>query len=516
MDTKGLLENIGASPKHIGALITIGICTTAIFLLYRHWDFDDSFIVYRLVERILAGSGWTYNDGEAINVSTSVLNTLSIVLVAKLGLATILAAHIVSSIGLLLTGYASYLVFQKTVPWLVSCLFSCLLLYFLATNRSWGLEFHLFIGLFFLFMALPRRDTPSSQVIVGFMILARPDGLLLPMIQMAQRCAALGWRHTLHRSMLIIPPILLPWIVFSLIVFHKLFPDTLAQKMWQGQSGVWGHGHIYADYLLRHLATFRPFAISEWLIYPFALLGLALALFRSSPLLYFAAFVALQQMAYLVLNVPGYFRYTALLDAMILVCAMLGLYISFAQVVRLMAGRWNSLQQIINPFIEQSQHLIARPIGMSIMALLYLWGSISALSWAYAYPLPVELRTAAYRQIAQRIQSLAPEAKTFAAVEVGVFAYYLPKMSAIDLTGLTSSRGEFVTGKRNDLFFARPADILIAYDPPTDFEKPLLQDQRFAALYTKIGESTLPGFSSLAIFRMRECTPENIAWRLKH
>lgn len=500
MDTKGLLENIGASPKHIIALITIGICTTAIFLLYRHWDFDDSFIVYRLVERILAGSGWTYNDGETVNVSTSVLNTISIVLVAKLGLATILAAHIVSSIGLLLTGYASYLVFQKTVSWLPSCLFSCLLLCFLATNRSWGLEFHLFIGLFFLFMALPRHDTLSSQAIVGFMILARPDGLLLPMIQMAQRGVALGWRHTLHRSMLIILPILLPWIVFSLIAFHKLLPDTLAQKMWQGQSGVWGHGHIYADYLLRHLATFWPFTIPEWLIYPFALLGLALALFRSSPLLYLAAFVTLQQIAYLVLNVPGYFRYTALLDAMILVYAMLGLYISFAQSVRLMAGRWNSLQQIIN----QSQQLIARPIGLSIMAILYLWGSISALSWAYAYPLPIELRTAAYRQTAQRIQSLAPEAKTFAAVEVGVFAYYLPKMNAIDLTGLTSSRGEFVTGKRNDLFFARPADILIAYDPPTDFEKPLLEDQRFAARYAKIGESTLPGFSSLAIFRMKE------------
>lgn len=250
-------------------------------------------------------------------------------------------------------------------------------------------------------MALPRRDILSSQAIVGFMILARPDGLLLPMIQMAQRFAALGWRHTLHRSMLIILPILLPWIVFSLIVFHKLFPDTLAQKMWQGQSGIWGHGHIYADYLLHHLATFRPFAIPEWLTYLLALLGLALALFCSSPLLYLAAFVTLQQMAYMALNVPGYFRYTALLDAMILVFAMLGLYISFTQSVRLMARRWNSLQQIIN----QSQSLIARPIGMSIMAILYLWGSISALSWVYAYPLPVELRTEAYRQTAQRISN---------------------------------------------------------------------------------------------------------------
>ncbi len=500
MDTKGLLKNIQVSRNYIFSFITIGICTAVIFLLYRHWDFDDSFIVYRLVERILEGSGWTYNDGETVNVSTLVFNTLLTVLVAKLGFDTLTAAHLVSSIGLLLTGCASYSLFQKTVPWLLSCLFSCLLLFFLATNRSWGLEFHIFIGLFFLFMALPRRDTLSSQAIVGFMILARPDGLLLPMIQMAQRFISLGWRHILHRSMLIIPMILLPWIVFSLISFHKLFPDTLAQKMWQGQSGVWGHGNIYADYLLHHLTAFQPLAIPAWLAYPLALLGFVMALFRSSPLLYLAAFVTLQQAAYLALNVPGYFRYTALLDAMILIFAMLGSYIFFAQSVRLMTRRWNSLQQIIH----QSQCLVARPAGMSILAIIYVWGSISALGWAYAHPLPAELRTGAYRQTAQRIAALAPEAKSFAAVEVGVFAYYLPKMSAIDLTGLTSSRGEFVTGTRNDQFFEKPADILIAYNPPTDFEKPLLQDQRFSARYILIGESTLSGFGSLNIFRMKE------------
>jgi len=58
------------------SLLVLFMVSFGKFISYLHWDFDDSFIIYRIVNNILQGNGWVYNINENHNPSTSVLNTV--------------------------------------------------------------------------------------------------------------------------------------------------------------------------------------------------------------------------------------------------------------------------------------------------------------------------------------------------------------------------------------------------------------------------------------------------------
>ena len=489
------VDRLWTMRQQFTALIVVLVCSVFVLLRYIHWNFDDSFIVFRVVDRLLNGSGWSFNDGEALNVSTSVLNTILITVIAAIGVTVPTAAHIVGFFGLALVGCSSYFLFIKNTSWVSATISSCLLIVFLADNRTWGLETHLFIGLLFFFMALKSRETNLGQINIGFLILARPDGLLIPIFQIANRIIAIGWRNATQRSMLLIALIIFPWAVFSWISFHQLFPATLTQKMWQARSGMWGNdANIYAEHLLNHLCAFRPFGVSAWIIYPLALIGLVRATVSRSALLYLVFFAVAQQVTYLILIVPGYHWYTAFLDATFLTFALLG----FHTIVRITSswfiGRWKDLNEAIKIF----NFYLTNPATLVLIILFGLGATMMILKWANNHPL-TDLRTQAYQKVSENVKEHVPLAKSFAAFEVGVFGYYL-KTTAIDLTGLTSVRGEFITGKRNDRYFDSPADVFIAYAPPVQFEKAIMQDSRFLDQYHLVSESKTNGFSNIKIY----------------
>lgn len=470
-------------------LLTI---TSICFLKYRGWDFDDSYIVYRVVDRIKTGFGWSFNDGESLNVSTSVLNTVLISIISESGISVPLSAHIVGFIGLLLTGFCSYILFLRFNHWILSLASSSLLVVYLSNNLTWGLETHFFTGLFFLCLTLPS-GLRKTELLMGFLVLARPDGVLLPMMQAAYRGITFGIGKMLNRKMLWLFVPVLPWVVFSFINFHQIFPDTLSNKMWQARSGLWGVGNIFAKNLLEHLMDLSIFGLRKEVLYPLALLGLFRANAKKTSLMYFFAFAAIQQIAYIIINVPLYHWYTAYLDAAILTLVLIGFQYIVAYIISFFNGLgmgWPS-RVWLNFFYA--------PLA-GVIALIVFFASITPLiEDAYRHPV-TDTRTIAYRNGATAIRNLAPHSKSFAAFEVGVFGYYLSHMSAVDLTGLTSVRGEFITGLRNDLYFIDPASIFISYDPPTHFEQPILDDPRFALYYDLIGESHTPGFKNLKIY----------------
>ena len=60
------------------SIVAILSLTASYFLKFSNWNFDDSYIVYRIVNNILEGNGWVYNIDEPYNASTSILNTILI------------------------------------------------------------------------------------------------------------------------------------------------------------------------------------------------------------------------------------------------------------------------------------------------------------------------------------------------------------------------------------------------------------------------------------------------------
>jgi len=318
------------------SVLTILLFTAAKTIQFWNWNLEDGYIVYRIVRNLIAGFGWAYNVGDVYNPSTSVLNTVLIALASLPGVITIpAAAHLLGAISLAITGICICVIFSRSLGPLFSSLVALLAIEVLATSSTWGLETFLFIGgtsLFALFEALPAAHRKNSWYVLGFVILSRPDGVLI---------AAMKWLKELFVNKLLSIAgglkcllIIAPWAIFSLITFHQIFPDTLSNKMWQGRSGYWGQGYVCLRSLKDHLLiedslTTRRAYLKY--VFIFGALGAILAVtslftrrrepLSCAPVVYLIAFGIIQQAAYVLLNVPAYHWYFAFFDFSMVIAA---------------------------------------------------------------------------------------------------------------------------------------------------------------------------------------------------
>ena len=134
------------------SIVAILSLTASYFLKFSNWNFDDSYIVYRIVNNILEGNGWVYNIDEPYNASTSILNTI---LIAGLSIVTsdiALSGHIIGGAGIFLAAIIFFQMFQRDFGVFLSLLGALYLIRLMSTNLTWGLETNFFIGLIFLFI----------------------------------------------------------------------------------------------------------------------------------------------------------------------------------------------------------------------------------------------------------------------------------------------------------------------------------------------------------------------------
>jgi len=256
--------------------------------------------------------------------------------------------------------------------------------------------------------------------------------------------------------------VLAPWVIFSLITFHQIFPDTLSNKMWQGRSGFWGTGQVYLNGLLGHIGEATPWRIAGYLLtFP----GLAFLIRDRSVLLYVVAFAAIQQTAYTLLNVPGYHWYFATFDVAMVLTAFYGV---------------GSIFQIVF-----ERHL--RAVGQPVAVVLYL--GVLAFAVMRARPLigphyPQDAREVAYQKVVAAMVANRIPAGPIALAEVGTVGYHLPDHSLIDLIGLVSANPEYASGRHSDQFFSAPPSTVLFHAPsawPT--ERAIFEDIRFRMLY---------------------------------
>src|SRR5262245_26256683 len=109
------------SPKAQSSLIvvrgcpamTLGILARIKLRKFLYWDFDDAFIVYRIVRNLVDHAEWAFNPGERFNASTSVLNTV-LVWGASYAFDSIpIAAHVVGAISIFLTSVLCFELMKK-------------------------------------------------------------------------------------------------------------------------------------------------------------------------------------------------------------------------------------------------------------------------------------------------------------------------------------------------------------------------------------------------------------------
>lgn len=439
--------------------LSILVATYAIYQHYIDWNFDDSYIVFRIVENIISGAGWAYNPGEAYNASTSVLNTVLIAVAAKMANLTVPnAAHLVGSLGILVAGSSLFLLLRGRLATGLALIISIFIMFSMAGNLTWGLETHLFCGGVLLFCYLEGRNR-NTWWLVGVLILLRPDAILILLLKIV---FDLSFRKISFSGVLICFLILMPWIIFSTIKFGQVFPDTLSNKVWQGKSGFWGTGPIYLKGFLIYFWQNKIFlALSPLIIF-----GFFKTIKHYTPLLFLFIFVGAQQAAYMILNVPTYHWYLTLPKLSLILLALIGL----AELVIYSQRRFAILNQL-----EEKEFNLAH--GLVLISAL-----IAILNLTSPKEAP-DGRDVSYAKLSDAINSANIPAGSLAALEVGTIGYKV-KRPILDLVSLTSKNPEFLTGRNNDLFFKLLPQIVVVHHPVWHMEKAIYEDPRFDSLYS--------------------------------
>jgi hypothetical protein len=472
------------------SIFILSLYSIGIFIKYINWDFDDSYIVYRIVKNILNGLGWTYNPGESYNPSTSVLNTLIITTTSLLTDDIQLSAHILGSIWILLSGIFLHNILWKRFNFFFSLCSAVIYIHILARNLTWGLEIHLFSFLALLFIYIETKPKPQkfSWPILGFLILARPDGVIflgLKWINLFFKKRSLSLKGLLSVSL-----ILLPWILFSSYHFGQIFPNTLAQKVWQGNSGYWGTGRIYLNGIIDRLSF--P-AVQSILIVIAIPIGLLYMIKEKSKFIYIVIFSLLQQLVYIALNVPPYHWYFSFFD--------ISLFIIIVYAVGMVLS--TTIKKLINLPLSKV-YLKRKKQIYTIVLILFLVLSLISITRSIKNT-ETDARDAAYRKIALKTKQQYPEG-SLAVVEAGTIGYFTD-YEIIDITGLTSGGAEFISGENNDLFFENPPDMILFHSPLWHFEKEIFQDIRLEILYNKDVEYKDPNFPMTLYVLQKENFP---------
>ncbi len=423
------------------------------------WNFDDGLIVYRIARNILEGIGWCYNAGEVHNPSTSVLNTVFIVILGKVGFLPSHAAHLLGGLALLIAAASVYILLERLYGMLYALASSLLIVFLLSTNSTWGLESNLFLACFFLLCLFEERKW-NSWPLLGIMVLIRPDGMLLVGLKCLMEL--IKHRKIPLRGLIIVCAILSPWIIYSALKFGQLFPDTLSNKVWQGRSGFWGQGHIYLKFFLKTL-------VAAWWYYlpviALAAVGLVTQLRDKPYLIILFMFVVLQQASYVLLNVPGYHWYLVNWDGSIALAACFG------------AGF------ILHRINKRALLLSSLPAAAFIIMDCYKSFGVY----------PIDPRDQAYQAAVQEVDTIVKEEGSLATLEVGTIGFHT-KRSIVDLVGLASPNPEYISGKNNDRFFAALPTVIMFHAPIWHFERALADDLRFRMLYEHVGFSRDPFF----------------------
>lgn len=473
----------------LAGVVPVLLIAAIVSIKFWSWDFDDGFIVYRYVEHIVSGQGWVYNPGEAYNASTSALNTILIAVLALAGLTPQVAAHTLGAVALALLGLSLYAVFLRYSRRWFAVLVACACVFMMGNNFTWGLESHLFYGLLSLYIALEVYGT-TSWVLIGVLILVRPDAVLLAALRG-------GWSLARGefplRGLVLVGVVLAPWVAFSLYSFGNVFPATLQQKMWQGRSGFWGTGWIFVKGLIGYLRgdTFTHLAGSHWaplvLGAPLILVpqGVLFCFSRRSPLLLLFLSISLVLSAYCLLNVPNYHWYYVGLIELALVFAACGvLFVTEQLPLRLPRVLDWVLMLVIT--------------GISIFGLKNVKTDF------------FDVRTDVYRQLAEKIAVQTPVGDRIAAVEVGVVGYY-SRRPMIDIVGLTTPYGEFITGEHNArLFEELKPEVIIMHTPLMPHEQAVFGDPRFVSHYRQQDLVLFTGYPELSFF-VRQLQPRQLS-----
>jgi hypothetical protein len=250
MDLRERLSNFFKRNKleSIVSILTLLIAGVGYALTGIRYPNDDQFILYRYIDHIAHGAGFTWNYGEKVLGATTPLFTL-VAAGAKLVLQSVPTPTVVAGVNVVLLALAAFFFarvtrhfLSETWTWVVCAVFA----FDLSKAIPEGMETPLFLLTAFGFLdALFRKRWIRSSVFLALCVLTRPDAALIAVL------AAIYWWQkenlkTAIKLSVISFAVALPWLAFAQWYFGSFVPQSLITKT---------HGH--AIYTIPRLQAFK-------------------------------------------------------------------------------------------------------------------------------------------------------------------------------------------------------------------------------------------------------------------
>ncbi len=497
--------------------------------LYRFFQSDDAFISYRYVTNLMQGRGWVYNPGEAVNGASSPLHIMLLTLLGFLIRDIPLAAHLLGATFLALAAWLWYRVVCRlgrpeggfavglvlvTNPFLLS---------------TFGMETMLYLGL--AMAALHAYHTGRvvlSAAIVGLLILARADGVLLAAVLLVHHLSER--RRVPVAAVAVAGAVSAPWFLFSLLHFGSPWPSTLGARVAQGvahhglrffQGTLFWAMHCLRESLwhlvlvpcaavglyglLKHARTYVT--IPLWAIVYFgaySLLGVPYQHWYYGPSVF--ALAAVSGLCLLCIERARSAARAAVVWATMLLATVVGanviLRVGQETYIRLRGEHsWETLRAVASISSAGVWLPLALGLAAAVVAVTVRQHPVRA-RWALAATLFLPLVTAqvrlvylhsrtyptaqvtAYREVGTWLRQHTPPGSVVAAWEIGAIGYYSDR-PILDYLGLiTPAAQEHVArGDYSWWVHERPPDYVIVRDPPGGFELAALEDPLFPQVY---------------------------------
>lgn len=374
---------------------------------------DDALIYARYVRNFRAGLGLVYNPGERWNAVTSPLGVWVLVAASLLGGDIPTTAVVVGGVLTAVTVYLLIFAFfaSEWPAWVgagAGLLFATVNMNYLAFGMESPL---LMLLLTALLVAYYKRQWTLLAVLVGLAGATRGEAVFLA----GPLYLGLWWKNQKvpWRLAVISLLVIVPFLMFNVAYYGRVLPDTLAAKVIQGRSGLWG-GRLLFVRGAAHVLTHIYVGQSVWPVVALMCCLPFLGGRKSQPVWWLAIFLVSLTIFYSALPVPAYGWY--LLPFLWVACILAPMGV--ATVYRLAHERrsrtWFSL------------------LAMAILGFFLMLGAqVRKLIRLPTGPYPSYVRAAEWLRNNVRPQS------SLGAAEVGHLGWYT-SLHIVDILGITS------------------------------------------------------------------------------
>ena len=243
-----LSEDIPASPFWIPVLrFGLGGILLVFFLTVTlHYEYtpDDTYIYLQYARNIASGGGFAFNAGTPSDGVTGPLWVLLIAVGARVGLDPFVVAKtfdvLFASLSVILIQFVALQVTRNRFYSFFAAVFLGFDAWFLRWAGS-GMETSM--AMFLVLMTawnLVKRDAPLAAFTAGLLTLVRPEGFLFFLLVLGK-----AWEfgrdrgtaaRTLGTAVTFYSMVVGPWIVYALLTFGTLVPNTFAAKTFEASS----------------------------------------------------------------------------------------------------------------------------------------------------------------------------------------------------------------------------------------------------------------------------------------